>query len=224
MSRNKVDDGLNEIDARAIAAAEADLQRLLSVEPSVEFAAKVRERIAAERSDAPRWFTAWRLTLAAASLAVVGLLIAFAVRRTPSEVPSPAPSIVKREPAPVQPVRPEPDSGSRGASREERITNREGREANREVREARTEERVARNEPEVLVPPDQRIAIARALALSQTGALDERMFPADQPQAVAGNDAPSVPPIVVEDVVVPPITVPGDAVEKDSGRTDSKSY
>ena len=39
---------MTEFDERAVAEAEADLERLLSIEPSPEFAAKVRARIAAE--------------------------------------------------------------------------------------------------------------------------------------------------------------------------------
>ena len=41
-------DQMNDFDERAVAAAEADLERLLSIEPSPEFGAKVRARIAAE--------------------------------------------------------------------------------------------------------------------------------------------------------------------------------
>jgi hypothetical protein len=69
----------------------------------------------------------------------------------------------------------------------------------------------------VLVPPDQRIAIARALAMSRTGALDERMF-TEPLSTVAVADAPPAPPIVVEDVVVPPITISGGDIEKEFGR------
>src|SRR5262245_43299942 len=39
---------MTDLDERAVSAAEADLERVLSVEPSPEFMAKVRNRIAAE--------------------------------------------------------------------------------------------------------------------------------------------------------------------------------
>ena len=76
MSGTPLDDRLSDVDARIVGAAEADLARLLSVEPSVEFAARARARIAAE---APT--RAWRtrrlvLTLATASV----LLLAFSPR------------------------------------------------------------------------------------------------------------------------------------------------
>ena len=76
MSRTLLDERLSDVDARIVGAAEADLARLLSVEPSVEFAATARARIAAEGPA-----RAWRsrpfvLTLAAASV----LLLAVSLR------------------------------------------------------------------------------------------------------------------------------------------------
>jgi hypothetical protein len=67
---------LNDTDAGVVAAAEADLDRLLAVEPSAEFAAKVRARIAA--GVPPRGWPWGRmvLTLATAS----ALIIAFTLR------------------------------------------------------------------------------------------------------------------------------------------------
>ena len=76
MSRTPLDDRLSDVDARIVGAAEADLARLLSIEPSVGFAARARARIAAA---APT--RGWRsrrlvLTLAAAPV----LLLAFSLR------------------------------------------------------------------------------------------------------------------------------------------------
>jgi hypothetical protein len=45
---------MTDFDEREVSAAEADLERLLAIEPSPEFAAKVRGRIAAE-PPARRW-------------------------------------------------------------------------------------------------------------------------------------------------------------------------
>jgi hypothetical protein len=63
---------MTDFDEREVSAAEADLERLLAIEPSPEFAAKVRGRIAAE-PPARRWM--WgRLVLplaAAAALVIV---------------------------------------------------------------------------------------------------------------------------------------------------------
>ena len=47
MSRTQIHDRLSDIDERVVADAEADLDRLLSLEPSPEFAARVLARIKA---------------------------------------------------------------------------------------------------------------------------------------------------------------------------------
>jgi hypothetical protein len=64
---------LNDFDERAVSAAEADLERLLSIEPSAEFAAKVRARIAAE-PPARSWGWGRLLVPVAAAAAVVIVL------------------------------------------------------------------------------------------------------------------------------------------------------
>jgi hypothetical protein len=76
MSRTPLDDRLSDADARIVRAAEADLARLLSVEPSVEFAATARARIAAE-TPARGWHSR-RLVLTLATACV--LIVAFWLR------------------------------------------------------------------------------------------------------------------------------------------------
>jgi hypothetical protein len=219
--------GLSELDERVIAEAEADLDRLLSIEPSSDFAATVRARINADRASSSRWFTGWQLSVAAASLLIVGIIVTYAMRRGATEISQPAPIVASVQPPPTQ-LAPAVAITTPARTPDVVVTNpvvsqpshRSLPRATGEQRAASSEQRVAKG-PEVLVPADQRIAIARALAMSRTGALDERMFAEPLP-AVAGDDAPSVPPIVVEDVVVLPIAIPDSGTEKDSGRTDSK--
>ena len=83
---------LNAVERRLVAEAEGDLSRLLSVEPSPEFAARVRARIS-EPDMARGWRAGW-LGLAVASVAA--LVVAVAMRSAPgvrdSAVPSPNPS------------------------------------------------------------------------------------------------------------------------------------
>jgi hypothetical protein len=63
---------LNDFDERAVSAAEADLERLLSIQPSAEFAAKVRIRIEAEKTRRPwRWAHVGLIAAAAAALVIV---------------------------------------------------------------------------------------------------------------------------------------------------------
>ena len=72
-------------------------------------------------------------------------------------------------------------------------------------------------EPEVLVPPDQRMALNRLLEMMRTGKIDERLLPATQ-EDVAAPAAQVVAPLVVEDLKVPPITVAATGgTEKQTG-------
>jgi hypothetical protein len=89
MSRTRINDRLSQFDERMVAAAEADLDRLLLPEPSPEFAAKVLARISEARTE-HRWRAVW-VGLALASAAA--LVVAFALR-DPAE-PDRAPSFAK---------------------------------------------------------------------------------------------------------------------------------
>lgn len=61
---------LSDIDERLVASVEADLDRLLAIEPSAGFAARVRQRIAGQRS-----VHGWRWGRAALTLAAVAAVI-----------------------------------------------------------------------------------------------------------------------------------------------------
>lgn len=227
-------DGMNEIGARVVAEAEADLARLLSIEPSPDLAARVRARISAERTSSTRWFGGWRLGLV--SLAIVGIVVTLVVRRGPSEIPGPSavvatvqpvttPAVVTTTPAHVpEQVAPNPSptpvgplAGSRAAAARPRSPQFVGRglQTPPGAGKRTPAPQAPSDEPEVLVPPDQRLAIRRALAMSREGALDERMFAEPRPTVAA---ALPVPPIVIEDVVVPPVTSPGGGIEKGFGQ------
>jgi hypothetical protein len=79
MSRTRINDRLSEFDERVVAAAEADLDRLLSLEPSPDFAAKVLARISAGHP-APGWSAGW---VGVALAAAATLVIAFTLRSGP---------------------------------------------------------------------------------------------------------------------------------------------
>ena len=65
---------MNDFDERAVSAAEADFERLLSVEPSPEFAAKVRARVAEERMNRSRG-RGWIGPLATVAAAVIVVVV-----------------------------------------------------------------------------------------------------------------------------------------------------
>jgi hypothetical protein len=93
MSRTRIKDRLSDIDERVVADAEADLDRLLSLEPSPEFAARVLARIKAPHA-ARGWRAGWAgwAFASAAALVIVGavtLRSGSSVRDAPVTSPQP---------------------------------------------------------------------------------------------------------------------------------------
>jgi hypothetical protein len=189
MSRTPLDDRLSDVDARIAGAAEADLARLLCVEPSVEFAARARARIAAE---APA--RAWRsrrlvLTLAAASvlLLVFSLRGGLSVRNNVRSTVSPPPQDVV--------LRSTPHGGAALVDRQTPTI----LPLRRTVR--RAPPRVA-NVPEVIVDPSIALAIRRLARAARSTVLDDAAAPTP-PRARAGTTpGPDALP-VAEPLVVP---------------------
>ncbi len=211
MSRHRFDNGLTADDTRIVAEGERDLQQLLSVQPSADFVARVRTRIERERVR-PMWsLRSWRLGLAAGALAVAALAIVLALRPKPTAVPPSAPIVAQ---VPPQPPMVTPDTPRR-PDREAVLAPVEEMASRRQPRSLAVVRPPSKSEPEVLVPPDQRIALERAMALFLSGELDGSVFPTLTRLPKEIGDDPSAPPqIVVEDVVVPPIGVPSGGIEK----------
>ena len=65
----------------------------------------------------------------------------------------------------------------------------------------------------VLVPPDQRLAIARVLQMSRTGSLDERALSLDSESVPKEEPAEPVTPMLVQALEVPQIDVTDAAIE-----------
>jgi hypothetical protein len=134
-----------------------ELQAELAVTPSPEFAAKVRARVAEQ--PARGWFGGWRVV--AASVAVVaGAVVAVVMWRggaAASHVAAP-PAVTKLAASPPAAVEP-PALPMVAATRQPRLA----RPAAVAVRTA------LRPEPEVLVPPDERIALTRLLVALKEG-------------------------------------------------------
>jgi hypothetical protein len=198
MSGTRITDRLSDIDERVVAEAEAHLDRLLSLEPSPEFAAKVLARISAPHT-ARGWRAGWvGLALAsAAGLVIVGTL----TLRTGSGVADRAPSFAK---PPQQDVvlGVEPSDMRDPTSRA--ITVPKGalaaqRHVGRSLKTAPL--RVA--EPEVLIDPLLGDAIRR-LAVSTRNVLLDDTTPESSLQPA--SDVP-VPSVVVEPLTVPELVL-----------------
>ena len=202
MSFEHAIDALTDEERRLMETIEADLDREMAVEPSPDFAARVRARISAADRD-----RAWRFpwALAAAAVLTVATAILFAtLRDAPRSTGSPA--IIAghgvalpapKPPAPILPTTRPPDA--------------------RVVRVPPQQAPMARaSEPEVLVPEDLRLAIGRVMEMVRAGTLKEQAFPAERAAATVEESAEPVA-MVVEELQVPPINPAGGGIEKGFG-------
>jgi hypothetical protein len=191
MSVEHAIDALTDEERRLMETIEADLDREMAVEPSPDFAAKVRARINAADRDrgflmiaAGILFASWRGTPAGRDAPAIA---------TGRDVVLPAPEL---SPSIVATIRP-PDA--------------------RVVRVPPTQAANAPVvEPEVLVPQDLRLAIGRVMEMVRAGTLKEQAFPAERAAATVEESAEPVA-MVVEELQVPPINPAGGGVEKGFG-------
>jgi hypothetical protein len=180
---------------------EADLDREMAVEPSADFAARVRARISAADRDGG-WTFPWAALAAAAVLMVVTGILFASWRTTPAGRDSPAIATGHDVALPASRLAAPGVATSRPPN----------------ARVVRIPPTLAANapaaEPEVLVPPEFRLAIGRVMDMVRAGTLNERVFPA----AVAVEEsAEAVAPMVVEELQVLPINVTGGGIEKGFG-------
>ena len=148
------------------------LASMMAVEPSPEFAARVRQRIAGDADVRPGRFVSLVLPgLAAAAVVVLGVLLIFAgTRRIASEGPMPA-ATRDLERAPVESApSPEPSAGV--------VVQQE-------------------EQPTPLVPRNEIVAIQQLLSAAQAGRFEFELVPPGLPVAaeLSAPDPISVPPI-----------------------------
>jgi hypothetical protein len=184
---------------RAIGDLDRELQAALAIEPSVQFAPRVRAAVESAPAQARRGAMLWWTGLAAAAVVVAvagSLMLSSPERRTQPAVTgngSPAPAIVRGSEsappaAPVNPARildPLPDTRPRPVARIAR-------------------QRAQPPEPEIIVSSAQRVAIDRYVAMFRAGSLET--------SALAAPAKPVLPPpsdLVVAPLEVEPITAPG---------------
>jgi hypothetical protein len=181
---------------RLLAEADERLREAMSVQPSAEFAQKVRARIAHGRRE--QAWPVWRWAAAAACVLAIG--IGWRAMQTPGEerlpestrlrtgldVPLADPAPPVREVAPVIPVRKNPSAA-----------------ANRTL---------TTSEPEIIVPEENARAVAKLLALVRSGRVDEeRLTP------VASAVAPDALDVLPIDVTA----IPAPEMETESAASSS---
>jgi hypothetical protein len=195
-----------------IAEIERDLARLLSVEPSPDFAQRVRTRIADAEAGAGTRGWGYGLVAAAALLALVA---AGALYRR-SQDPPPAVGVASTPRYETHAAAGAAGGGGVGVRRETPDAAVPGGTVSRST--AARPRIVRRTEPEVLVPDERRIAIQRLLDMARAGTLDERAFPPEARTVADGEPGEPVAPIAVEGLQVKPL-VDIDEVEESLGRT-----
>ena len=219
MSSEHAIDALTDDERRLMETIEADLDREMAVEPSADFAARVRARISAADRDGG-WRFPWALAAAAALTIATGILFV-TLRDAPEKTGSPALTAgqdvvlpAQRVPDPVMATGRTPGSdGARSApalttaSTRSRTTG-PGTKIDRQIARAA--------EPEVLVPDDLRLAIERVMAMGRAGALNKQTFPPERTTATV-EESPEPVAMVVEELQVPPINPAGGSVEKGFG-------
>ena len=167
-----------------------ELKAALSVSPSPDFAARVLQRVEADR---PSHRAAQYVWLAAAASLVIAAGVFYALNRTAAVVSGPpAPQVVERPAPPVD--MPRSDAPIRRDTIEPQPL--------RTVRVARNAPRT--EEPEVLVPSDQMEAVQRLVRAVNEGRLVEA--PVDPPQGPLAPPAEvGVKPLVVEPISLAPL-------------------
>jgi hypothetical protein len=218
---------LTDEERRLMDAIEADLDRMMAIEPSADFAARVRERIGAVEHDG-RWSMPWTLAAAAVLVVAAGVLLATVRDRSAGlERPAMVAGHDVRLPAPDITQAAHASSGSRIPRLRASTTQRASPFAAGGSRRGHQITRA--DEPEVLVPQDLRLAIDRVMAMVRAGTLDEQAFPAEraagmespgataQRSAAAAEESAVPAPMVVEELQVLPIERAGASVEKGFG-------
>jgi hypothetical protein len=183
---------LTELDERIVAAAEADLRQLLSIEPSPELTAKVRARIDDNReSRASKWW-GW-IGVAVATAAAV--ILAVALR--PEHTAAPNGAVVANA---------RPDENLRAPSRTDDTTDPAPKTTLDPVARHRSPARAAEPgpNPEIIIDPAMTDAIRRmAIALRNA---EPDASTAEQLQMQMGEPAPLTiaEPLNVRELVLKP--------------------
>ena len=147
---------MTEFDERVVGEAEADLNRLLSIEPSPEFAAKVRARIAA--APAARGWSLGRLLFPLAAAAALVLVVTLATNWPAREA---KPSFATTRQDDIVLGAPKPNQAPAGVAVTSRTVNRPT------IRRA-----TAQREPEIIIDPAITDAIRRIAVAARSTTLD----------------------------------------------------
>jgi hypothetical protein len=196
MSRTRISDGLSELDERVVAAAEADLDLLLALEPAPDFAARVLARISAEHAS-----RGWRMGWAGVVLASAATLVITFTLRSGSGARDRAPSFT--EPLHHDVVLSVEPLEMHGAVSLAVTAPKGGRAAHRPVGRSLKAAPLRVAEPEVLIDPLLGDAVRRLAVSTRNVLLDDTTSARNLQPA---SDVP-VPSVVVEPLTVPELVL-----------------
>lgn len=186
---------------RLCAAMDQALEAGVAAEPSPEFLARIRTKIAEQPAPGREWLGGW-LPVAAGAVAVVALLVVWFFSR---EAVQPAPQV-----SPVAEVAPRPKPAERPATMPPQVAVRRARPSARPSLLAASAKRA--DLPEVLVPEDQQAGVRW---LYQAMHRHPATVIGILAEVAAQTDAASAP-IQVEELKIKPMEIaPIQAAEKD---------
>jgi hypothetical protein len=189
-------------------AIDREIQAALSVEPSPEFLARVRTRIATEPASAASWLS-WKLVATGAVAALV--VMAFVVSRPEGKPPplAQAPGAEDLRLAPPatieQPGRtPVPFPGASGFPPPLLPSSAERRRGRAVARTLPVVSGFSRTEPEILLDPAETRALRRLISGTREGTLDlSASLQATTPTAM---DLPPISEIAIPFITIDPLT------------------
>lgn len=205
--------------AREVAAlVDRGVEALVAGQPSPEFAARLRARIA-EEGPAPRfaWFT-WKPVatgfVAAVALAVLWVFLAPSRPTLPPKSGQPVSTIASALP----PEAHAPGVASADAAQRNRGHSIALQRHSRTQLVAQQRRGIGRihspSEPEVLVPPGQLEAVMQLAADIRSGRIDGKTFVAEQTETQKNMQKPiDIPRIEIKAIEITPVASPPDAAE-----------
>jgi len=197
-------------------AIDREIQAALSVEPSPEFLARVRTRIATEPAAAASWLS-WKLVATGAVAALI--VIAVAVMRPGEQSfnarPEPSASPLIPSPSPLDRARGDPEAleGSKDVplARDRPVDSALSPSKDEQPAAAASRARVAAaapREPEVLIDPAETRALRRLIAGTRDGSLD--LSAALQATTPTAMDLPPIDALVIAPLTIDPLTPSGE--------------
>jgi hypothetical protein len=209
-------------DQMTDAALDRELRAIVGVDPSPDFVARVRTRIAEQPVSARSWFGAWRLDAVAVAVAVAAvLLVAVAITHKPSrgepvrqhadarpDVPAPASATNSaRTPGAPPAGAADPHRSAENPIQSVRSEQAAPARANRTTRHVDVQAPgsfgVGDHAPEILVDPREAAALRALIAGARDGRID--LAPVVQATAPTSMELPAVAEIDIPFLIIDPI-------------------